>query len=107
MGSDPGWSCETQLLKLTTTLHTNLENRKQTDVIVLEFSKAFDLQDLKWNLHIGNMTSKGNKTLGFLTKNLRVRSKDLKEKACIAILRPKLEYCSTIWDPRKTASKLM
>ena len=46
MGSDPGWSCETQLLKLATTLHTNLENRKQTDVIVLDFSKAFDLQDL-------------------------------------------------------------
>ena len=37
-----GRSCETQLLELTTTLHTNSESCKQTFLIVLDFSKAFD-----------------------------------------------------------------
>ena len=57
-------------------------------------------KDLKWNVHIGNITSKGSKTLGFLKRNLRVRSKAHKEKAYMALLRPKIEYCSTVWDPR-------
>ena len=38
-GFRSGRSCETQL---RTTLHRNLENRKQTDQIVLDFSKVFD-----------------------------------------------------------------
>ena len=36
-------------------------------------------KDLKRNVHIGNITSKGNKSLGFMKRNLRVRSKALKE----------------------------
>ena len=35
-------SCETQLLSLTQELHEQLENKKQIDMIVLDFSKAFD-----------------------------------------------------------------
>ncbi len=35
-------SCETQLLSLSQDLHQHLENRKQVDMIVLDFSKAFD-----------------------------------------------------------------
>ena len=41
-GFRSGWSCETQLLELTATLHSNLAARKQTDLIILDFSKAFD-----------------------------------------------------------------
>ena len=57
-------------------------------------------KSIKWNGHIGKITSKGNNTHGFLKRNLRVSSKALKEKAYMALLRPKLEYCSTVWDPR-------
>ena len=35
-------SCETQLLGLTQELHEHLEEEKQFDMIVLDFSKAFD-----------------------------------------------------------------
>ena len=31
----------------------------------------------------------------------KLKSSNIKEKAYKAILRPKLEYCSSIWDPRK------
>lgn len=57
--------------------------------------------DLKWNDHISKTTATGNRTLGFLKRNLKVRSAALKEKAYFAFLRPKLEYCAAIWDPRK------
>ena len=37
-----GRSCETQVLELTTTLQANLNDRMQTDLIIMDFSKAFD-----------------------------------------------------------------
>lgn len=37
-----GLSCETQLYEFTTDLHFNLDSSFQTDVIYLDFSKAFD-----------------------------------------------------------------
>ena len=68
MDSDPGWSCETQLLKLTTTLHTNLENRKQTDLIVLDFSKAFDkVSHTKLISKIDYYGIRGDTQLGYRT----------------------------------------
>ena len=41
-GFRQGRSCETQLLELTTTLQANLNDRSQTDLIIMDFSKAFD-----------------------------------------------------------------
>ena len=57
--------------------------------------------DLKWNHHIGKITSKANRTLGFVKRNLRVKSRTLRERAYLSLVRPQLEYCSSIWDPRK------
>ena len=39
---------------------------------------------------------------GFLKRNLRINSQTIKEKDYKSIVRPKLEYCSTIWDPKCT-----
>ena len=57
-------------------------------------------QDLKWNSHINSISSKANQTLGFLKRNLKINSRTIKEKAYKSIVRPKLEYCSTVWDPK-------
>ena len=62
-------------------------------------------QDLKWNHHIGKVTSKAHRTLGFFRRNLRVKSRLLKERAYFTLVRPQLEYSSTIWDPRKGVEK--
>ena len=62
---------------------------------------VFLSQDLKWNSHISKVTSKGYRTLVFLKRNVRVNSPSLKVKACASILRTPLEYCSTVWGPRK------
>ena len=57
-------------------------------------------QDLKWNSHINSVSSKENETLGFLKRNLKINSQTIKEKAYKSIVRPKLEYCNTVWYPK-------
>ena len=57
--------------------------------------------DLKWNCHIDKITSRANRALGFVKRNLRVKSRTLKERAYLSLVRPQIEYCSSIWDPRK------
>ena len=57
-------------------------------------------QDLKWNSHINFISSKANQTLGFLRRNLKINSQTIKEKAYKSIVRPKLEYCNSVWDPK-------
>lgn len=41
-GFRKGFSCETQLLQFTHDIHVNLDSRKATDAIFIDFSKAFD-----------------------------------------------------------------
>ena len=53
---------------------------------------------MKWDTHINNIVNKGNRYLGFLKRNIRPYSRDLKSKAYNVILRPILEYASAIWD---------
>ena len=55
--------------------------------------------DLCWDNHITNICSKANRTLGFLRRNLKVGSTKLKATAYKTLVRPILEYASTVWDP--------
>ena len=59
--------------------------------------------NLKWDKHINNITSKANQTLNFLRRNLKVNSQKIKDHAYKALVRPKLEYSSCIWDPLHTS----
>ena len=51
--------------------------------------------------HLKNVANSGNQMLGFIRRNLRVNSKSVKELAYTMLVRPKLEYASTVWDPYK------
>ena len=55
--------------------------------------------DLKWNIHIINIFTKANRTLGFLRRNLKSSPQDLKEAAYKTMVRPILEFGSSVWDP--------
>ena len=55
--------------------------------------------DLRWNTHINNITSKANKTLGFLRRNLNISSTNIKAQAYKSLVRPIVEYGSSVWDP--------
>ncbi|KAK3096436.1 hypothetical protein FSP39_000095 [Pinctada imbricata] len=54
-------------------------------------------QDLKWNIHVNNVTSKANRSLGFIRRNLRGCRPSVKEAAYNAIVRPTLEYAASVW----------
>ena len=56
-------------------------------------------QDLKWDTHINRVTTTANKTLGFIRRNLYSCTRDTKSNAYTALVRPTLEYCSSVWDP--------
>ena len=55
--------------------------------------------DLKWNTHISNVCTKANRTLGYLRRNLYSCPPDVKEAAYKGLVRPVLEYGSSVWDP--------
>ena len=54
---------------------------------------------LKWDSHINNITSKANKTLGFLRRNTNISTTKVKEHAYKSLVRPSLEYACSVWDP--------
>ena len=55
--------------------------------------------DLRWNKHVENTTNKANNTLNFLRRNVNVSNPKVKEQAYKSLVRPILEYGSTVWDP--------
>ena len=54
---------------------------------------------LSWNRHIDQTVKKANNMLGFLRRNLRVNKEQTKATAYCSMVRPLLEYCSTVWSP--------
>ena len=56
-------------------------------------------RDLRWNRHVENIAYKANRSLGFLQRNLRINSSNLKSLAYKTLVRPLLEYSSAAWDP--------
>ena len=54
---------------------------------------------LKWDTHISKISSAANRMLGLLWRNLRFCPRNFKEAAYKSYVRPKVEYCSNIWDP--------
>ena len=55
--------------------------------------------DLKFNSHINNVTAKANSVLGLLRRNLKISSQAVKTQAYQSLVRPHLEYASTVWSP--------
>ena len=54
---------------------------------------------LSWNPHIDEVVKKSNKTLGFIKRNFYKCNKNIKLKCYLTLVRPILEYASSVWDP--------
>ena len=52
-----------------------------------------------WDSHINSITTKANKTLDFLRRNINISSTTVKEQAYKSLVRPSLEYACSVWDP--------
>ena len=65
-----------------------------------------DLQNnLSWNQHVSRVTKKANSMLGFLRRNLRKASEETKAQAYMSMVRSKIDYCSTVWNPHQRDQK--
>ena len=58
--------------------------------------------DLSWIEHIDITTEMANQTFGFLKRNIWVHNKGPKSVAYKTLVRPQLEYASTVWYPHTT-----
>ena len=68
--------------------------------------KGVELSDnMKYNLYIDSITSKASRVLGFVKRNLRHCPEVVKEGAYQSIVRPKLDYSSTTWNPQQVTQK--
>lgn len=75
--------------------HT-LESASHYPYLGVELSSSLD-----WSHHIDMKTNKANRTLGFLKRNLGKCPESIKELSYKSLVRPHLEYASTVWDPWK------
>ena len=70
----------------------NVEEIKYLDITITN--------DLKWNTHVSNICTKAIRTLGFLGRNLAAFPQAVKESTYKRLVRPVLEYGSSLWDPQ-------
>lgn len=54
---------------------------------------------MRWSPHIDKITSKANSVLGLVKRNLWNCPKSVKETAYMILVKPKLQYACTAWDP--------
>ena len=74
------------------TVLENVEKIKYLGVTITNY--------LKWNTHVSNICTKANRNLGSLSRNLAACPRDVKESAYKGLVRPILEYASSVWDPQ-------
>ena len=56
-------------------------------------------ENCKFDAHINATVNAGNKMLGFIRRNIKVNSQRTKEMAYKMLVRPKVEYAASVWDP--------
>ena len=54
---------------------------------------------MEWNKHIHQITAAANRTLTFVRRNLYSCPQHIKKSAYTTLVRPLLEYPSSVWDP--------
>ena len=78
-------------------LGVHLSSVKQTLYLGVHLSS-----NMTWNHHINHVVNDASKILGFIRRNLARCDAKVKTAAYKALVRPKLEYAATVWDPHQT-----
>ena len=88
-----------QILKTNYQIHCHtLEVIDSSKYLGVTISK-----DLAWKKHIDNTVNKANRTLGVIRRNLGDCTAPVKAAAYSTLVRPVLEYSSTVWDPHQSS----
>ncbi|MCG7876680.1 MAG: reverse transcriptase domain-containing protein [Candidatus Thiodiazotropha endolucinida] len=57
--------------------------------------------DLQWDKHTQATAAKSSRSLGFLRRNFRDCSREVRETTYKTMVRSSMEYAATVWDPYK------
>ena len=55
--------------------------------------------NLTWNIHVNRVTANAGRSLGFIRRNIKTKNPKVLELAYQTLVRPQLEYSSSVWDP--------
>ena len=83
----------TKMYELCNQFLTTVKSAKYLGVIVSD--------DLQWEEHIQAVTNKANSMLHLIARNLRRCPRVSKVLAYTTLVRPRLEYSCSVWDPHK------
>ena len=61
--------------------------------------------DLKFNIHLNKNVAKSYQCLAFVHRNLKYCPEKLRRLSYISLIRSKLEYSSSVWDPHLCKDK--
>ena len=81
------------------TTEYHLHNERLETVTSAKYLGVTLQSDMKFDQHIDIICNKANRMLGLLRRNLRSAPKNTKELGYKALVRPILEYASSVWDP--------
>ena len=112
-GFRKGFSSETQLISVLDDWLSSLDKQTRTDVLSIDFSKAFDsvphqrlLPKLNYYgitgdslSHAKSVKHKAMRILGLLRRNFSGSSQYFKTQAYNSLVRPHVEYASAAWSP--------
>ena len=77
-----------------------LEGTDRENVESIKYLGVTITRDLRWNTHVSNVCTKAKRTLGFLRRNLYSFPQEVKEAAYKGLVRPVLDYGSSVLDPQ-------
>jgi hypothetical protein len=55
-------------------------------------------ENVTWDAHIDRISKEANQTLGFLRRNIKVKSQFIKSIAYQTLVRSQLEYVTEVWS---------
>jgi len=93
-----------EFLRITNRKHPIFNQYKIHNKVIKEVAHARYLgatisHNLTWPEHIKQVTSKANRTKGFLQRNLHNCPPEIKSKCYKAMVKPILDYTATVWSP--------
>ena len=91
--------CYIMTIRKKTTFFYKLNDHILETVSSIPYLGVKISEDLKWSEHIGTITKKASSTLGFMRRNLRSCPTDCRRAAYFCLVRSKLEYSASVWDP--------
>ena len=67
-----------------------------------QYLGVFLSHKFKWDFQFNHIAKKANQVLGMLRRNLRGCSRSIKSTAYLGLVRPNLEYASSVCDPHES-----